>query len=306
MKAHIDALLQTARERVDEARDGGGKVVGYYPGGYVPKELLYASGAIPLCLANGGDARIADEALSLLPNVICPFARAQVGQMLLKADPFYTGLDLLVVPSTCQHMKKIGDVWEYYEGCPVFKLGIPCEHDKPFELEYFQSRLLDLTKRLECVTGRTITDDRLYDAIELYNRLRRLLKTLSLARRGPGPRLSALDFVLLNHASFYVDPVLMIDGRHRRHRFLRSGQLPVRLQGESNCHKHGCEQLQACRFGYLLPHGRWNCHGLPSRRRDYRQGVPVEVRHSCGIPPVAFLWRLRRISPLHGRRRGQY
>jgi benzoyl-CoA reductase/2-hydroxyglutaryl-CoA dehydratase subunit BcrC/BadD/HgdB len=210
-EADIDALLQTAWKRLDEARDAGTKVVGYFPGGCVPEELLYASGAISVCLANGGDARIADEALSILPNVICPFARAQVGQMLLKVNPFYTSLDLLVVPSTCQHMKKIGDVWEYYDGCSVFKLGVPYEHDKPFELEYFQSRLLSLKQRLELLTGNTVTDDKLYDAIELYNRLRRLLKTLSLARRGPGPHLTTLDFERLNHASLYVDPVVMVD-----------------------------------------------------------------------------------------------
>ncbi len=207
----IDALLQLTWKRIDEATNAGGKVVGYFPGGYVPEELLYASGAISLCLASGGDARTADEALSIVPNVICPFARAQVGQMLLKADPFYTSLDLLVVPSTCQHMKKIGDVWEYYEGCPVFKLGVPYENNKTFELEYFRSRLLSLKRRLELLTGNMITDDGLHDAIEIYNRLRQLLRTISLARRGPDPRLTTLDFQLLNHASLYVDPVLMVD-----------------------------------------------------------------------------------------------
>ena len=84
---------------------------------------------------------MADEALSLVPSVICPFARAQIGQMLLKTDPFYSAIDLLVVPSTCQHMKKIGDVWEYREGPQVFKLGVPYEHDKDFELEYYRDRL---------------------------------------------------------------------------------------------------------------------------------------------------------------------
>lgn len=215
--AYIDSLLQDSREALERARSDGTQVVGYFPGGYVPEELIYASGAIPLCLASGGDARLADEALSIVPTVICPFARAQIGQMLLKTDPFYSAIDLLVVPSTCQHMKKIGDIWEYREGPQVFKLGVPYEHDKDFELEYYRDRLIALRERLRAVTGNTITDDKLTEAIGVYNRLRGLLRELSQARRGPrqtgSPQdaISALDFVKLNHASFCADPVAMAD-----------------------------------------------------------------------------------------------
>ena len=215
--AYVDPLLQDRRAALERARSDGTKVVGYFPGGYVPEELIYASGAIPLCLASGGDARIADEALSVVPNVICPFARAQIGQMLLKTDPFYHAIDLLVVPSTCQHMKKIGDIWEYYEGPQVFKLGVPYEHDKDFELEYYRDRLIALKERLEAVTGNTITEGKLTEAIGVYNRLRGLLKELSQTRRGPRQTgvtqdtISALDFVRLNHASLYADPVAMAD-----------------------------------------------------------------------------------------------
>jgi len=206
-----DALLRSRLEALENAGSTGTKVIGYFPGGYVPEELIYASGAIPLCLSHGGEARTADEALSIVPSVICSFARAQVGEMLLKTNPFYSALDLVVVPSTCQHMKKIGDIWEYYEGPQVFKLGVPYEHDKEFELEYFRDRLLALKQRLEALTGNEITDEKLTEAIEVYNRLRALLKELSLTRRASPPPISSLDFVKLNHASLYADPVAVAD-----------------------------------------------------------------------------------------------
>ncbi len=209
--AHIDALLRDRRESLEKAVDTGQKVVGYFPGGYVPEEIIYASGAIPLCLSHGGEARAADEALSIVPSVICPFARAQVGEMLLKKNPFYSALDLVVVPSTCQHMKKIGDIWEYYEGPQVFKLGVPYQYDNDFELTYFKDRLLALKQRLEALTGTSITDAKLTEAIGIYNRLRDLLRTLSYLRRGPQPTLSALDFMKLNHVSLYTDPVQTVD-----------------------------------------------------------------------------------------------
>jgi benzoyl-CoA reductase/2-hydroxyglutaryl-CoA dehydratase subunit BcrC/BadD/HgdB len=214
--AHMDLLLRQTREALKRAKRDGTKVVGFFPGGFVPEELIYASGAIPLCLASGGDARVADEALSLVPSVICPFARAQLGQMMLRTDPFYDAIDLLVVPSTCQHLKKIGDVCEYHEGPRVFKLGVPYEHDKDFELEYYRDRLGALKQRLEALTGNDITHDKLVEAAETYNHVRRLLRVLAQARRGTHRTedgseraISGIDFARLNHASLYADPVAM-------------------------------------------------------------------------------------------------
>jgi benzoyl-CoA reductase/2-hydroxyglutaryl-CoA dehydratase subunit BcrC/BadD/HgdB len=72
------------------AKKKGVKIVGYFPGNFVPEELIYASGAVPLCLINGGDSRPAEEALTVVPQVTCPFARAQIGERLLKENPYYS------------------------------------------------------------------------------------------------------------------------------------------------------------------------------------------------------------------------
>ena len=206
-----DSLMEARLRTLAEARAAGRKVVGYLPGGYVPDELIYASGAIPLCLIHGGQARSAEEALSLVPNVICPFARAQIGETLLKANPLYNTLDLVVVPTTCQHLKQVGDVWEHQGTVDVFKLGVPYDCQDDYEVEYYRGRLSELKKTLEHLTGNVITDDKLTEAIDVYNRLRGLLRTLSLARRDRQPAISTLDFVRLNHVSMYVDPVMMAD-----------------------------------------------------------------------------------------------
>jgi hypothetical protein len=41
--------------------------------------------------------------------------------------------------------------------------------------------------------------------------MKELLKNISLIRRGPSPPFSALDFIKLNHTSFFADPVYMVD-----------------------------------------------------------------------------------------------
>jgi benzoyl-CoA reductase/2-hydroxyglutaryl-CoA dehydratase subunit BcrC/BadD/HgdB len=220
---YVQALLTDRRDSLDDAGKNGIKVVGYLPGGYVPEELIHASGAIPICLSNGGEAQVAREGLSVLPHVICPFARAQVGEALLGRDPFYKALDLVVVPSTCQHLRIVGDVWEYYGGPEVFKLGVPYDPSDGFSLTYYKNRLADLRAKLERITGREVSDEAIRASITTYNRLRSLLKKISLTRQNEGPSVSAFDFARLNHASLYADPVKTVSTLESVYRDLTCG-----------------------------------------------------------------------------------
>jgi benzoyl-CoA reductase/2-hydroxyglutaryl-CoA dehydratase subunit BcrC/BadD/HgdB len=221
---HIAAHMRDRPNSVREAKERGVKIIGYFPGNYVPEEIIYASGAIPLCLADGGTPRPADIALSVLPNIICPFARAQVGERLLKTNPYYEMLDMIVAPITCQHLKKVAEVLEYTDDIEILKLGVPHKYDGDRELEYYAGRLMTLKERLQVFTGRKITNERISEAIRLYNRMRGLLENISLLRRKPSPPLSALDFAKLNHASFYSDPTFMVHVLDSLYKELRERQ----------------------------------------------------------------------------------
>jgi benzoyl-CoA reductase/2-hydroxyglutaryl-CoA dehydratase subunit BcrC/BadD/HgdB len=121
-------------------------------------------------------------------------------------------------------LKKVAEVWEYQEDINIFKLGIPHQFDGEFELEYFTDRLKALKERLEAFTGNKITNAKISDAIKLYNRMRELFKKISLLRRNPSPPLTALDFAKWNHASFYADPVFMVDALESLHKGLEKSQ----------------------------------------------------------------------------------
>ena len=216
--------LKERPSQLFEAKNKGVKIIGYFPGNYVPEELIYASGAVPLCLINGGDSKPAEMALSVVPQVICPFARAQVGERLLGKNPYYSMIDMLVAPITCQHLKKVAEVWEYNGDLEIFKLGIPHQHNNDFELEYFNDRLRALKDRLQTFTGNEITDEKINEAIVLYNRMRELLENISLLRCTSPSLLSGLDFVKLNHASFYADPAFMVDYLDSVYRELKDKQ----------------------------------------------------------------------------------
>jgi benzoyl-CoA reductase/2-hydroxyglutaryl-CoA dehydratase subunit BcrC/BadD/HgdB len=208
-----------------EAQRKGVKVVGYFPGNYVPEELIYASGAIPIGLIHGGSAAASEAGLSVVPHLICPFARGQIGERLVRTNPYYAMLDMLVAPITCQHLKKVAEVWEYQGDLEIFKLGIPQQSIHDFELQYFIDRLKALKDRLQALSGNEVTDESLSRAIALYNKMRELLKKISLLRSTSPSSLSALDFIKLNHASFYADPVFMVEILESIYRDLKDKKL---------------------------------------------------------------------------------
>jgi benzoyl-CoA reductase/2-hydroxyglutaryl-CoA dehydratase subunit BcrC/BadD/HgdB len=147
----------------------------------------------------------------MVPHVLCPFSRTQLGERLLKKNPYNSMMDMFVAPITCQHLKKVAEVWEFNREIEMFKLGIPQQCSNDFELEYFSERLKTMRDRLQGLTGNEITDEKLAEAIDLYNRMRGLLRDISFLRRAPGSPVTSLEFVKLNHASFYADPVFMVD-----------------------------------------------------------------------------------------------
>lgn len=208
---HLPLHLRDRPAQLREAKEKGMKIIGYFPGNYVPEELIIAAGAVPICLIDGGDTPPLEASLPVMPHIFCPFARTQIGERLLKRNPYYDMLDMFVAPITCQHLKKVAEIWEYYGDIEIFKLGVPHQGNNDFELEYFTDRLSVLKDRLEALTGNQITAEGIKKAIELYNRMRGLFKKISLMRRDASVPFDALDFVKLNHASFYADPTVMVD-----------------------------------------------------------------------------------------------
>ena len=183
LSLHLENRLTQLRD----AKKKGIKIVGYFPGNYVPEEIIYASGAVPICLAFVSSQH-ANAALDEVPDIVCPFARAQIGQRLLKTNEYYNMIDLVIAPLTCVHMKETAEIWEYYGGIEIFKLGVPHQYDTDFGLEYYIGRLQVLKDRLQDLTGNMITDKKLTEAIDLYNRIREVSQKYSFfAQDFPSP-----------------------------------------------------------------------------------------------------------------------
>jgi benzoyl-CoA reductase/2-hydroxyglutaryl-CoA dehydratase subunit BcrC/BadD/HgdB len=230
LEQNLKPYMKNRPAQLRKEREKGTKIVGYFPGNYVPEELIYASGAIPIGLINSGNSEILEQSLSAMPHIFCPFARTQVGERLAKKDPFYNMLDMLVAPITCQHLRKAADIWEYYGDIEIFKLGVPHQYTEDSAIKYYTERLGILKERLQKLTGNEITADKISNAIKLYNRIREGLREISLLRRFTPLEISALDFIKLNHISYYADPVFMADMIESVHEELMANKLSAKAE----------------------------------------------------------------------------
>jgi benzoyl-CoA reductase/2-hydroxyglutaryl-CoA dehydratase subunit BcrC/BadD/HgdB len=146
---------------------------------------------------------------SYICHWIDTFYRAQIGYGTSGDDPYYSLLDLLVIPITDNHLRAISDVLDYNTPLEIFPFGVPHMKDE-MTLEYYRHGITRLKERLEQLTGSMIMDSSLREAIALCNRERELLREISLLRRSKSALMSSRDFVALNHGSCFADKAEMV------------------------------------------------------------------------------------------------
>ena len=213
MKA-LEKLKHAIADRplqLQQARDNGTKIIGLSGLGYVPEELIYASGAIPMRLVRGGDPEPLAAAAGDMDRILCPFSRAQFGYRVLEEESRYQMIDYFVCGITCQHMRRVADAWDLNTDVEVFRLGVPHAYNTDAGLWYYLEMLKKLKRKLETFLGRKIEDEKLRDAVILYNRMRELLRAISALRKKDIPPITGKEFFKLMHHSFYLDPQDMVE-----------------------------------------------------------------------------------------------
>ena len=160
---------------VESWKKEGGKVVGYTCT-YMPEEIIYAAGILPIRLRGTGcvGTAIADAYLSRIAH--CSFARS-VLELALTGE--YDFLDGVVFTNGCDHTRRAYDNWRAQEKTPPFMHIIPVPHVLTEDgLELYREEVIDFKEHLEKSFGVGITNESLKEAIGVYNETRRLLQQL--------------------------------------------------------------------------------------------------------------------------------
>jgi benzoyl-CoA reductase subunit C len=168
---------------------------------YVPEELIYAAGAIPVRILTNEEPPIFAE--RYMQSYYCLFARNILHQG-LQGD--YDYLEGVVTAYTCTTMRLAFDNWQRSIHMPFYRfIHVPAIIDRPEAKEFLVRELGRLRKDLSDFTGRTITDDDLREAIRTYDTNRSFIMRLFEQRKEDPPLISGLEAFQVTLSSMLTD-----------------------------------------------------------------------------------------------------
>ena len=169
--------------RMKELKEQGKRVVGMFCS-FVPTELVYAAGALPVGLCAFSDETI-PAAEADLPRNLCPLIKASYGFALTDTCPYFYFSDLVVGETTCDGKRKM---FELLDGIKeTYVMQLPYRRDAQ-ALAFWKNEIIAFREKLEETFSVSITEADIRAAIRLKNRERDVMRRfLELGRLNPAP-----------------------------------------------------------------------------------------------------------------------
>jgi len=178
----------------------GGKVMGYFCT-YVPEEILYAAGVLPVRILGSHEPQDLTE--PHIFGMFCPFCRDCLAQGLRGR---YDYLDGIMISQSCLHIRQAFTSWEKH--IPVdysYYLCMPHHVQSPRAVPYLTGELHEFRKSVENWEGKPISDAALREAIEIYDHNRGLLHQLYGFRKDSDVKLSGEEAMEVTMSNQMVD-----------------------------------------------------------------------------------------------------
>lgn len=164
---------------------------------YCPQELIIAAGAIPISLCGTREEPIS-AAEEELPRNLCPLIKSSYGFAITDSCPYFTLSEMIVAETTCDGKKKMYELLERKK--PVHLMQLPNVQDGEAALKLWAAEIQGLRERLEEQLHVTITDEAIWNAIELVNEEREALKAVHDLNQGNPPLVPGLNLLTASWA----------------------------------------------------------------------------------------------------------
>lgn len=194
------------KELLDEKAEGR-KIIGAYCV-FVPEEIVLAANATLVGLCSGADFAL-EEVEKYLPRNTCALIKSALGFKLGKVCPYLESADMVVGENTCDGKKKA------YEAMNdlidnLYIMDLP-QMKKAKGREVLRAEYDRFKSAVENLTGVTITQESLKQAITVVNNKRKALHRLMALRKADPAPISGLDALLINQIFFYDNPKRFTD-----------------------------------------------------------------------------------------------
>lgn len=200
----MEQLLKVVEDRHEYARNWksrtGGRVLGYFCT-YVPEEVAYAAGILPVRILGGLEPQDLSEAY--IPGMYCPFCRDCLAQGLLGKYDYVDGVS---TAKCCMHIGQAFRAWA--DHVPVTYnhfFNMPSLVSSPLAATFMRREIGEFQRSLEEWQGAPISEASIRRAIEVYNADRRLLHQLYALRKSHPPLVSGVEAAAAVLSSMLMD-----------------------------------------------------------------------------------------------------
>lgn len=192
------SISESPRAQLDRYISSGKKVIGCFPY-YVPEELVYAAGMIPFGV--WGAMGTIQAAKEYFASFYCTIAQMGL-ELSLKGS--LKGLSGVIIPSMCDTLRPLTQNFRVSNpDIPLLFLAHPQNRRLDCGIRYTIYEYTQLKEKLEAISGVKITDEKLRDAIRVYNKSRAVRRDfVNLAGNHPDTVSAELRCAVLKSAYF--------------------------------------------------------------------------------------------------------
>ena len=186
-------------------KNEGKKVIGILPY-FAPVELVVAAGMVPMGIW-GSNKKTISMAKEYCATFYCTIAQLAL-EMLL--DGTMDQLDGIITPTICDTLRPMSQNFRVaMEGkLPCIFLAHPQNRKPAFGLQFTVDQYMHVKSELEKISGNTITDEALRDAIKVMNRSRKARREfVKLAGQHP-EAISAVERSAVLRSAWFMEPAV--------------------------------------------------------------------------------------------------
>ncbi|MBN1380183.1 MAG: 2-hydroxyacyl-CoA dehydratase [Deltaproteobacteria bacterium] len=196
----LDANGEESRAEAARKWKESGKMIIGTTDANVPEEVIYAAGMLPWRLTGTRDQDLS-LAHSYHADGTDVYSNHLLQSLIMGEFDF---LDGVVISCEDDDIRRLWDSWKYIDKTPfVYQMYAPHTNTPPVRNAYGEAAT-NLKLALEQMSGVTVTDEALTNAIQVYNRWRTLLEHLYTLRKRDRPPLTGTEYLKLVTASFVM------------------------------------------------------------------------------------------------------
>lgn len=196
--------IVTGKRRLEELNAFNGKVIGTMCN-FVPEELIYASGALPVRVC-AGDYDAVNVGEEFLPRDICALIKSTAG-LIHSRQGIYGRLDALVIPASCDGKKKLASALATDADVPIHIMELPAIKDSDSGRRFWREQVMEFKDFVEHLTGNRISRTTLRCAIETLNARCDAFRQFLELRKSSPPVVTGEEALFVTCASFFDDPM---------------------------------------------------------------------------------------------------